>query len=415
MAIYHLHVNYGSKSSGKSAKAKFNYICREGKYRNGRDDLVYRQYGNMPSWIDSKPVNYWEAADTFERSNGRLFKEVEIALPVELEPQEQVELCQEFAHHLTREERLPYVFAIHDEDGVNPHCHIMISERANDAIDRTKNTWFKRANSKSPELGGAKKTTSLMPKDWLLQTREKWAEIGNNALERVGVARELDHRTLEAQGINRAPGVHLGPKVYQMEVDGIRCDRVTEFLERQELVKKGNLILDEIYRWEYDRNRVQDIVERIKNKQREDTLSPQPGDMPLQKSIYHQLAEATGTTLSEPEISPTVKMEMDVIRSMMGLPEEMEPTDPLLVDHKHVRKHNLEVIELEKGILREAQERERKRERERQMQRERELEKVKKKERELKKQLRNVQKELKERGFKEKQRENERGFGGLGL
>ena len=124
MAIYHLHASTGSRAGGQSAAAKFNYICREQKYEKGRDDLVYRQYGNMPKWIENKPVEYWKAADIHERANGRLFKEVEVALPKELYNEEQIELSKKLAHHLTREEKLPYVLAIHDKDGSNPHCHI---------------------------------------------------------------------------------------------------------------------------------------------------------------------------------------------------------------------------------------------------------------------------------------------------
>ena len=137
MAIYHLHASTGSRAKGQSAGAKCRYVCREGKYKEGREDLVYRQYGNMPKWTENNPINYWDAADTFERSNGRLFKEVEFALPTELNKQQQINASKEFAHHLTREEKLPYVLAIHDKDGENPHCHIIISERSNDGYSRT--------------------------------------------------------------------------------------------------------------------------------------------------------------------------------------------------------------------------------------------------------------------------------------
>ena len=37
----------------------------------------------------------------------------------------------------------------------------MISERANDGIERAADQWFKRANRDTPELGGALKTRSL--------------------------------------------------------------------------------------------------------------------------------------------------------------------------------------------------------------------------------------------------------------
>ena len=35
----------------------------------------------MPSWAEAEPTAYWDAADLYERANGRLFKRVEVALP----------------------------------------------------------------------------------------------------------------------------------------------------------------------------------------------------------------------------------------------------------------------------------------------------------------------------------------------
>ncbi|WP_259662986.1 MobA/MobL family protein, partial [Escherichia coli] len=39
--------------------------------------------------------------------------------------------------------------------------------------------------------------------------RLAWADHANRALERAGHDARIDHRTLEAQGIERLPGVHL--------------------------------------------------------------------------------------------------------------------------------------------------------------------------------------------------------------
>ena len=49
------------------------------------------------------------------RVNGRLFREVEFALPRELNEGDQVELAREFASKLTSAggERLPYTLAVH--------------------------------------------------------------------------------------------------------------------------------------------------------------------------------------------------------------------------------------------------------------------------------------------------------------
>ncbi|WP_258370326.1 MobA/MobL family protein, partial [Serratia marcescens] len=82
----------------------------------------------MPEFVE-RPADYWDAADLYDRANGRLFKEVEFALPVELTLDQQKALASEFAQHLTGAERLPYTLAIHAGGGENPHCHLMISEK----------------------------------------------------------------------------------------------------------------------------------------------------------------------------------------------------------------------------------------------------------------------------------------------
>ena len=41
--------------------------------------------------------------------------------------------------------------------GENPHCHLVISERANDGLELMAETWFKRYNGKHSERGGARK------------------------------------------------------------------------------------------------------------------------------------------------------------------------------------------------------------------------------------------------------------------
>ena len=89
----------------------------------------------MPGWAEAEAgaVAYWDAADLYERSNGRLYKSVEIALPLALSADEQRELAVgNLLTHLTDAEQLPYTLAIHAGKGENPHCHLMISERTND-------------------------------------------------------------------------------------------------------------------------------------------------------------------------------------------------------------------------------------------------------------------------------------------
>ena len=245
MAIYHLSVKTGSRGGGQSAKAKSDYIEREGKYEKDRDELAYSESGNMPEWAGDDPREYWAAADEHERANGSLFKEVEFALPVELDERQQRELASSFAADLTGGERLPYTMAIHRGGGDNPHVHLMISERGLDGHARDAEQWFKRANKAKPEKGGALKTRSLN-KEWLANTRQAWETAANGALERAGRSERIDHRSLAAQReeaiergqvnradeLNRQPGVHLGPERHRAQRGG--PSRVVELAERIE-------------------------------------------------------------------------------------------------------------------------------------------------------------------------------------
>ena len=111
MAVYHLKVSMGSRSGGQSACAKSDYIEREGRYEQDREELEHRESGNMPEWAKDDPRSYWEAADEHERANGQLYREVQFALPKELSEDERRELASGFAKRLTEGERLPYTLA----------------------------------------------------------------------------------------------------------------------------------------------------------------------------------------------------------------------------------------------------------------------------------------------------------------
>lgn len=211
MAIYHLTVKTGSRQSGQSAAAKVDYIERKGKYGRDPSEVLHSESGHMPAFAQHDHRAYWQAADLHERANGRLFKEVEFALPVELSLDQQRQLAHDFAQRLTGEHRLPYTLAIHRGDGTNPHCHLIISERQTDEHQRTAAQHFARYNARQPDQGGARKTDALKPKEWLAQVRADWAERANAALEQAGHSQRIDHRSLEAQGIDRLPTRHLGP------------------------------------------------------------------------------------------------------------------------------------------------------------------------------------------------------------
>ena len=226
MAVFHLKMSVGSRADGRSAAAKADYIEREGRYEQDREELEHRESEHMPEWAESDPRSYWEAADEYERANGRLYREVQFALPKELSEGQRRELASGFAKRLTEGERLPYTLAIHRGDGENPHAHLMFSERANDGIERSVETWFRRHNAAAPEKGGARKSRAAVPQAWLEDTRKAWEREANGALERAGCGERIDHRSLaerrdeaeragdleRAAELSRKPNVHLGPQ-----------------------------------------------------------------------------------------------------------------------------------------------------------------------------------------------------------
>ncbi len=239
-SFYHLSFRSGSRAGGACARAAHAYATREGEYAGGdRDPVVFTESGNMPTWAEDDPASYWDAADMCERANARLYVSADFALPRELPLEDQIELAREFAHDLTAEERLPYTLAVHaglDEDGCehNPHAHLMFSERQNDGIDRSRDQWFKRADSVHPERGGAPKSRTFHGRAWVEHARERWAEKTNEALARGGRPERVDHRSYERQGLDREAGEHYGPAAPFLVGRGEEHSRLDQAASRPE-------------------------------------------------------------------------------------------------------------------------------------------------------------------------------------
>lgn len=250
MAIYHLSAKIGSNEKEHKALSKCSYITRTGDYSKKSEDCAYTASGNMPKWPKVNPQkdasHYWKAADTYERENGRLYRELEFALPRELSLDQQKVLAHAFSEQVSTLKdgrKLPFTFAIHtDKKGHNPHCHLMISERVNDGIPRNASTWFKRANSKEPKKGGAIKTQELRGKQWLEPVRELWATMANDALRKAGCSAQIDHRSHETRKIDKAPTEHMGRASIQMMRRGAYCHRGPEILAKNIHTKTANRI-----------------------------------------------------------------------------------------------------------------------------------------------------------------------------
>ena len=256
----HVNVKTGSRGSGQSAAAKYDYISRGGKYGAARqDELVHLESGCMPSFAASDARLYWAAADSHERSNGRLFRSLTAALPNSLDSAGRLQLARSFAAHVTAGE-LPYTLAVHagrsKKAGVadNPHLHLVFSERVNDGVERAAESWFRRAAPKGgdPAAGGAKKSERTKPRAWLEETRQAWAAEMNQAFDRAGVsdkvtpeshatqlarAREAGDAKEEERLLLSPPSTHIGPAAkhrWEERSSGAaeqKPDRVVEYEE----------------------------------------------------------------------------------------------------------------------------------------------------------------------------------------
>lgn len=265
MAIFHFEANTGTRSGGHSARAKFDYIAREGSKHEHRDPRLHIESGHMPAFAAADAVAYWSAADEHERANGRLFKHLEIALHRELTFEQNTTLARDFVEKITSNiggGNLPYTFTIHaggardasqtEISKSNIHCDVMISERVNDGIYRGPSIWFSRVatgKNKTTADGGAKKTDALKPEEWLKGARKLWAEMSNQAFAEAGLDVRIDHRTLleqraealakgdlaRAAELDREPGQHLGPKAHGFEKrTGQKSERRKHIERRQQ-------------------------------------------------------------------------------------------------------------------------------------------------------------------------------------
>ena len=95
------------KPSTPSAAARLRYITREGRYAVGldgpRDDLRATGSANLPGWASGDAAVFWAAADGYERANARRCLELELNLPRELTPRQQVAAVQDYLARLTAE------------------------------------------------------------------------------------------------------------------------------------------------------------------------------------------------------------------------------------------------------------------------------------------------------------------------
>lgn len=222
MAIYHFSVKIIGRSSGRSSVAAAAYRAGE-KLRNDRDRVIH-DYTKKPGVVyteillpENAPREYsnrsqlWNAVEkSLRRKDAQLAREFEVALPVELDRREQVALIREYVQANFVDRGMCADLAIHDNKDGNPHAHIMVTK------NEVSLSGFGQRN-----------------KDWddklrLLAWRKNWADICNEWFQAKGLDERIDHRTLEAQGVDREPTIHVGPTAQAMERSGRISERGRE-------------------------------------------------------------------------------------------------------------------------------------------------------------------------------------------
>ena len=193
MAIFNISIQ---PDKDRSPVERYDYVLRIGKYspdnnKDKYDDIIYGENVNMPSFSQENPRYFWECDEVYEDVNANLFRTIDFSLPYELSDEENIELAKKFAKELFGESYV-YSLAIHskpstDEDKRNIHCHIMFYERELDGIERKEECFFKKANSKNPSLGGAKRNREWHKYSKLYYIRQTLEAMLNEKLKEKGI------------------------------------------------------------------------------------------------------------------------------------------------------------------------------------------------------------------------------------
>jgi ATP-dependent exoDNAse (exonuclease V) alpha subunit len=247
MALYFLNLKTFGRSDGSSAPSAAAYRAGE-RIRDERTGRIYDHSDRrdvlhkeivLPSrfadvemsWARDRTV-LWNAAEAAEaRKNARVAREYLVAVPDELTLGQRIGLVRGFAQELSDRYRFAVDLAVHaprDFPGSDPrnfHAHLLATTREVTSEGLAAKTTLELSDASRRKLG-------LDPAiHELLHVRERWAAVTNEALRNAHVAARIDHRTLEAQGIDRERRLWIPRVPYEMERRGYRsvaAERIRE-------------------------------------------------------------------------------------------------------------------------------------------------------------------------------------------
>ena len=221
MAIYHASFQIIGRSAGRSSVAASAYrsgvrlIDRTtgevhhyvGKQAQSVSDAFILAPSGSPSWVYDRE-SLWSAVEDVERrKDAQLARELNVALPIELSQSQQTALIRDYVQTSFVDRGMVADVALHDLDSGNPHAHVMLTLRDidGDQFGKKNRDWNQKA----------------LLNDW----RAEWSVQANRALKQAGHSVQIDHRSYEAQGVERLPTIHLGHRAHQMEQRGIKTER----------------------------------------------------------------------------------------------------------------------------------------------------------------------------------------------
>ncbi|MDI1366149.1 MAG: Ti-type conjugative transfer relaxase TraA [bacterium] len=229
MAIYHFSVKVISRATGASAVASAAYrsASRLHDERLDRDQDFTGKSGVVHSEVmlpDGAPdhltdrATLWNAVEAGEkRKDAQLSREVEFAIPREMDQSQGIALARDFVQREMVDRGMVADLNVHWDIGpdglAKPHAHVMLSMReiGEDGFGAKVRDWNR---------------TELV-EHW----REAWADHVNERLAQLDIDARIDHRSLDAQGIDLEPQHKIGPAAGRRAGEGLEADRLDEHHE----------------------------------------------------------------------------------------------------------------------------------------------------------------------------------------
>ena len=254
-----------------------------------------------PDFADRSTL--WNSVEKIEKAkNSQLAREIEVALPVELDREKQIQLVREYVQDNFVSAGMCADIAFHDKKNGNPHAHIMLTmrplEQSGEWGAKSKKEYILDKNGQRIKLkNGSFKTRKVDLTDWNDKDkaevwRQAWADVTNRYLAEQNIPQRIDHRSYERQGIEQIPTVHMGVAATQMERKGI----VTEKGEKNRLIREQNRLLKEV------RRRIAELGKWVKEKSaQKDNQSINPfHSVPIQSPTLLELLNTAMQQAGQP-------------------------------------------------------------------------------------------------------------------